>query len=69
LTQQLSKSISIKIIDGRTLSYYVEARRLCPTIYIGRRYLDLLRNIESSSVELDSIDTRLDRLQYFDTFI
>jgi len=60
---------SVKIIDNRTLSYYIGARRLCPTIYIDRYYSNRSRNIESNSVELDSIDTRLDQLQYFDIFI
>jgi len=46
------------------LSYYIEAKELCQTIYIDRRYSNRSRNVESNSVESNSIDTRLDRLQY-----
>jgi len=64
----LSKNIlTVKIIDSRTLSFYVGARGLCSTIYIDRRYLNGLRNVELNSVESNSIDTRSNRLQYFDT--
>jgi len=59
----------MKIIDGRTLSYYVEVERLCSTIYIDRRYLNRLRNVELSSVKLDSVNTRLDRLQYSNNIV
>jgi len=58
----------VKIIDNRTLNYYIRARRLCLSIYIDRYYLNRLRNVKLNSVESSSIDTRLDRLQYFDTF-
>jgi len=49
------------------LSYYIEAKELCQTIYIDRRYSNRSRDIEPSSVGPDSTGTRSDRLQYSDS--